>query len=160
MRCGIACLHSIDACSTLNCDKLSTINSDADAVTDAGHAKRISGSRHVQAFRPDDFHKIYHSERRAEPATGSPREEDAGVCMDTHEKCAEWAASGECSKNPMYMRGEGSDSAGACRLACGLCQACAVGDAACYHNNRAKAGYLDLTQEVFQLTGQHLPVQF
>jgi prolyl 4-hydroxylase len=113
----------------------------------------------MQAFRPDDFHKLYHSERGSE-RPHITREDDAGVCMDTHVKCVEWAAAGECTKNPMYMVGVGSDAAGACRKACGLCEVCSYGDAACYHRNRNKAGYLDLTEEVKHMTGRDLPVQY
>ena len=113
----------------------------------------------MQAFRPDDFHKIYHSDRHSK-GPRLTRENDAGVCIDTNSKCEEWAAMGECTKNPMYMLGVGSDAAGECRKACGLCEVCAQGDSACYHKNREKAGYLDLTQEVKTMTGNDLPVQF
>lgn len=114
---------------------------------------------HMQAFRPDDFHKKYHSDMRNEDPNIS-REDDAGVCLDTSDKCEEWAALGECTKNQMYMLGVGSDAAGACRKACGLCDVCSQGDSACYHRNREKAGYLHLTEEVKELTGRELPVQF
>ncbi|MCO5587110.1 hypothetical protein L7F22_041057 [Adiantum nelumboides] len=41
-------------------------------------------------------------------------------CADEHERCAEWAAAGECTKNPAYM--VGSDQyAGACRKSCKVC---------------------------------------
>lgn len=80
--------------------------------------------------------------------------------MDVNDKCVEWAAMGECTKNAMYMLGVGSDAAGACRKACGLCEVCAQGGRACYHKNREKAGYLDLTEEVKHMTGTDLPAQF
>jgi hypothetical protein len=80
--------------------------------------------------------------------------------MDTHEKCVDWAASGECTHNAPYMLGKGTDSAGACRKACKVCTVCEQGDTKCYHNNRAQAGYLSLSEEVMQMTGRILPAQF
>lgn len=41
-------------------------------------------------------------------------------CTDDNARCAEWAAAGECKKNPAYM--VGSDFyAGACRKSCKVC---------------------------------------
>ena len=41
-------------------------------------------------------------------------------CADKSEHCAEWAAAGECGKNPVYMVGaEGSP--GQCRMSCKVC---------------------------------------
>ena len=31
-------------------------------------------------------------------------EQDPGLCTDGHSSCANWAASGECDKNPAYMK--------------------------------------------------------
>jgi prolyl 4-hydroxylase len=54
--------------------------------------------RHVSPFRAGGV---------ADPAEGGP-------CADRHEKCGEWAAGGECEKNPGYM-------ASNCAAACGRC---------------------------------------
>ena len=35
-------------------------------------------------------------------------------CADSNEACANWAASGECTKNPGFMRGSCSRSCNAC----------------------------------------------
>ena len=43
-----------------------------------------------------------------------------GVCVDENEKCAQWAASGECKKNPAYMVGK-DGYVGACRKSCKVC---------------------------------------
>jgi prolyl 4-hydroxylase len=41
-------------------------------------------------------------------------------CVNENDKCEEWAAYGECKKNPAYMVGT-PDWPGACRKACKLC---------------------------------------
>ena len=41
-------------------------------------------------------------------------------CVDENELCPHWAASGECSKNPVYMMG-GKDTTGYCRKSCKVC---------------------------------------
>eukprot|EP00887_Chlorella_sp_A99_P002710 scaffold6.g2710.t1 len=64
-------------------------------------------------------------------------------CRDTDPACEDWAAKGECQKNPAFMRGD-SFSMGACRAACGECEVCGDGDIACKNRNRAKGGYLPL----------------
>lgn len=89
-----------------------------------------------------------------------PRETDAGVCIDLDTRCAGWAASGECEKNAGWMTGAESDNAGACRLSCKVCRPCDGGDEACYFENRAKAGYLHLSDEVRAMTGRALPAQY
>lgn len=43
-----------------------------------------------------------------------------GSCSNEDEKCEEWAAYGECQKNPAYMVGT-KEWPGACRKACKLC---------------------------------------
>ena len=111
----------------------------------------------MQPFRPGQFHKEFERLR----STGkfshlvSTDLHDPGVCSDTNEKCAEWAAAGECDKNPSYMKG-GGQASGACRLSCGTCKKCSEGDRECYISNRAAAGYLDLEGEVVALTGRPL----
>jgi prolyl 4-hydroxylase len=48
-----------------------------------------------------------------------PEEETEG-CTDKSEHCAQWAAAGECGKNPVYMVGtEGMP--GQCRKSCKVC---------------------------------------
>ena len=45
---------------------------------------------------------------------------DTRGCADKSEHCAEWAAAGECGKNPVYMVGaEGAP--GQCRKSCNVC---------------------------------------
>ncbi len=44
----------------------------------------------------------------------------SGDCVNENDKCEEWAAYGECKKNPAYMVGT-PDWPGACRKACKLC---------------------------------------
>lgn len=111
----------------------------------------------VQPFRPGQFHKEFERLRSTGQYTRlvSTDPHDPGICSDTHEKCAHWAAAGECDKNPSYMKG--GQSSGACRLSCLTCKKCATGDRACYVANREAAGYLDLSGEVMKLTGQPLP---
>lgn len=43
-----------------------------------------------------------------------------GVCADENERCAEWAAMGECKKNPAYMVGS-EGYPGSCRKSCKVC---------------------------------------
>ena len=42
-------------------------------------------------------------------------------CRDFNEKCADWAAAGECTRNPAYMVGS-DGSSGECLLSCGKCK--------------------------------------
>ena len=66
-------------------------------------------------------------------------------CVDKEASCADWAAKGECTSNKKFMVGD-SFSLGACRAACGDCEACAAGDIPCKNRNREKAGYLSLEE--------------
>jgi len=66
-------------------------------------------------------------------------------CKDTSSKCESWSKSGECDRNPGFMRGD-SFSLGACRRACGECEVCTPTDRACKSRNRVRAGYLSLDQ--------------
>lgn len=43
-----------------------------------------------------------------------------GVCADKNYMCQQWAAAGECEKNPGYMVGN-KDSPGFCRKSCRVC---------------------------------------
>ncbi|KAI5057397.1 hypothetical protein GOP47_0027412 [Adiantum capillus-veneris] len=45
---------------------------------------------------------------------------DVGDCKDEDESCGEWAAYGECQKNPTYMIGT-SEQPGYCRRSCRVC---------------------------------------
>jgi 2OG-Fe(II) oxygenase superfamily len=118
----------------------------------------------MQPFRPDDFHHIMRKRQESGVYEATPgvldRKDDPGVCMDVDSRCVEWAKSGECTKNPGYMTGADSENVGACRLACQTCQKCAEDDNACYFENRSKAGYLHLADEVKKLTNRDLPAQF
>ncbi|XP_058073829.1 probable prolyl 4-hydroxylase 7 isoform X2 [Magnolia sinica] len=44
----------------------------------------------------------------------------SGGCVDEDELCPQWAAAGECQKNPLYMVGS-PDSDGFCRKSCKVC---------------------------------------
>lgn len=44
----------------------------------------------------------------------------SGDCTDENENCAQWAAAGECKKNPIYMVGS-KDELGFCRKSCNVC---------------------------------------
>ncbi|MCO5614925.1 hypothetical protein L7F22_069210 [Adiantum nelumboides] len=46
--------------------------------------------------------------------------EDFGNCKDEDKNCGEWAAYGECQKNPAYMIGT-SEQPGSCRRSCRVC---------------------------------------
>lgn len=43
-----------------------------------------------------------------------------GECSDEDEHCSQWAAAGECKKNPIYMVGS-PEYAGYCRKSCNAC---------------------------------------
>ncbi|RWW02480.1 hypothetical protein GW17_00034436 [Ensete ventricosum] len=43
-----------------------------------------------------------------------------GDCSDASEFCAQWAAAGECHKNPLYMIGN-NGTTGNCRRSCNVC---------------------------------------
>jgi prolyl 4-hydroxylase len=91
---------------------------------------------HAKPFRPESYE---YSPDGAPP--------DPGTCTDSDARCADWAASGECEKNPSYMLGGASDP-GMCRRSCKACVACAgPEDRACYDENRRRAGYLVLNAE-------------
>ena len=75
---------------------------------------------------------------------------DPGLCHNGHNQCEEWAAAGECTKNPGYMTGAGSGGMGACRLACGNCKTCDEGDKACILANRQSGGYLTFEKSEFK----------
>lgn len=88
---------------------------------------------HTEQFRPDSLY--------------GRREREAiyrGDCEDLDALCADWAANGQCAKNAAFMLGD-PVRLGACRAACGECEVCMPGDAACRNRNREKAGYLPLT---------------
>lgn len=89
----------------------------------------------AEPYRSKAFH-------RPEPQD-MPR--DPGYCVDLDEKCAMWAAKGECESNAKYMTGL-PDSVGACRLSCKACEECSEGDRACYNRNREALGYLVLNE--------------
>ncbi|KAI5065300.1 hypothetical protein GOP47_0019995 [Adiantum capillus-veneris] len=48
------------------------------------------------------------------------KQRKAGGCEDENVSCAEWAAMGECEKNPSYMVGS-ENNPGACRASCRVC---------------------------------------
>lgn len=45
---------------------------------------------------------------------------DPNGCEDVNEHCEQWAAQGECEKNPDYMVGS-PQYAGSCRKSCKVC---------------------------------------
>ncbi|XP_057488804.1 probable prolyl 4-hydroxylase 6 isoform X2 [Actinidia eriantha] len=49
--------------------------------------------------------------------TAKPENED---CIDDNVQCVQWAANGECKRNPVYMVGS-EDSLGYCRKSCKVC---------------------------------------
>ncbi|KAL4422226.1 hypothetical protein ABPG77_009701 [Micractinium sp. CCAP 211/92] len=88
---------------------------------------------HTLPFRPEQLAEEPAPEPALEP-------ED---CADADPSCGDWAANGECTSNPGFMRG-GPNSLGTCRKACGDCTVCQPGDAACRRENRVKAGFLPI----------------
>lgn len=88
---------------------------------------------HSKPFRPEQLEM----EARPEPTPFPER------CENLHERCAEWAAAGECQHNAGYMIGGGGPM-GACRLACGVCEHCASDDIPCLSRNRERSGFLPL----------------
>lgn len=101
----------------------------------------------VQPFRPESL-----TDTRSNP----PAIFDAGICADQHSACKGWAFAGDCERNPEYMKGDKEGNGGVCRASCNMCTPCASRDHACYKRNREKDGYLDLGDEVLQLTGKPL----
>lgn len=51
---------------------------------------------------------------------------------------------GECEKNAAYMVGD-YFTLGQCRLSCGSCEVCALGDRGCRNRNRERGGFLVTT---------------
>ncbi|XP_043704602.1 probable prolyl 4-hydroxylase 7 [Telopea speciosissima] len=49
-----------------------------------------------------------------------PKHSRSGECVDENENCSQWAATGECEKNPHYMVGS-EKSYGFCRRSCKVC---------------------------------------
>eukprot|EP00983_Pelagomonas_calceolata_P098288 1158329-Pelagomonas_calceolata.AAC.23 len=72
----------------------------------------------------------------------NPPFQDPGICKDKNvNSCKAWADAGECEKNPIYMKGSGTQG-GMCRKSCGACEECAENDTECFLNNRRRLGYL------------------
>lgn len=69
---------------------------------------------------------------------------DFGACQDGHAKCPQWAAAGECARNPVYMRGNARQK-GQCRLSCKVCRVCAAGDVLCQRENERPVKQLTAT---------------
>ena len=59
---------------------------------------------------------------RAAAKKSASRGPATGACVDKNDGCEDWAANGECEKNPGYMRPE-------CAKSCGLCEGAASGPA-------------------------------
>ena len=57
-------------------------------------------------------------------------------------RCAQWASSGECTKNRVYMEER-------CGASCKSCEACAGAGLPCYDRNREKGGYLPYSEQDF-----------
>ncbi|KAG2495661.1 hypothetical protein HYH03_006261 [Edaphochlamys debaryana] len=79
----------------------------------------------------------------------APPTPDPGWCDDFNAGCADWAASGECEKNPGYMIGEGGQP-GQCRKVCKACRVCERDDKACLSENRKKAGFGEFDEAEFK----------
>lgn len=73
-------------------------------------------------------------------------ETDPSLCQDSHPRCGEWAAAGECQRNRNYMAGE-NGGLGACRKSCRACEMCRTGDMECINRNRARSGYWPYNKE-------------
>lgn len=58
----------------------------------------------------------------------------AEPCVDRSASCRAWVRRGECTKNSVYMVGEGGVG-GNCRKACGVC--CPPGDLLCERSLKA-----------------------
>jgi hypothetical protein len=69
-----------------------------------------------------------------------------GGLQDIHNLCQEWAAHGECKKNPEFMIGNTGTGLGQCRRSCDSCEVCKEGDTACQTRNREALGFLPLDQ--------------
>jgi hypothetical protein len=65
---------------------------------------------HTKPFRPDQL---------ASPGPPEPVLEPE-ECTDADPSCPNWAAAGECTRNPGFMRGAAS-TLGTCRKSCGDC---------------------------------------
>ncbi|KAJ9522493.1 hypothetical protein QJQ45_008335 [Haematococcus lacustris] len=87
------------------------------------------------------------------PAKQSMAASNPGVCEDLDDRCAGWAASGECTANPGFMVGANTSSLGMCRLACQVCQPCDSDDWDCINSNRRKGGFLELNKEEMEWLG-------
>lgn len=48
------------------------------------------------------------------------KDDDLDLCTDEDENCPQWAAFGECERNPIYMVGT-TDYYGTCRKSCNVC---------------------------------------
>lgn len=51
-----------------------------------------------------------------------PPPRDPSVCADEDPRCADWAAAGECTRNPHYMVEGPSGELGSCRKSCRACK--------------------------------------
>lgn len=58
---------------------------------------------HDIPFRPSEL----------KPTGNNEVDPDPGLCEDTHERCADWAAAGECDRNKAYMVRAGQGRAAA-----------------------------------------------
>ena len=65
--------------------------------------------------------KEFRPEQLAAPQAPPLEQAEPDECSDADVRCAEWAASGECSKNAGFMRGSAT-GLGTCRAACGDCR--------------------------------------
>ncbi|PIA40252.1 hypothetical protein AQUCO_02500151v1 [Aquilegia coerulea] len=87
------------------------INTTTDPVSTHGSCPVIEGEKwsatrwiHVRSFD-------MHTEERL----------TAEGCVDENVNCPQWAASGECEKNPLYMIGS-NENFGYCRMSCKVCK--------------------------------------
>lgn len=99
---------------------------------------------HINHYEPEDYARSV-KQRPAAPA-------EPGLCLDSDERCPQWAQQGECERNPKFMVGEGGEN-GACRQSCKACERCGEADYACIQRNRRLGGYLELDRAEMEWLG-------
>ncbi len=67
----------------------------------------------MDEFEPEAFKAAEAAAARSVPGGGRGVPPEPGLCQDYNERCAQWAAAGECTKNPGYMVGVGTGLPGA-----------------------------------------------
>jgi len=109
---------------------------------------------HIDEYDPPDWEKSLSKYRTTYNEVNQDiiYPDEPGLCVDLHDKCVEWAASGECTNNPSYMTG-GDAQIGHCRRACKTCRVCQEGDLQCINENRHNEGYLEIDRTEMEWLG-------